>query len=711
MEPLLKAKRRAFLNHKQTPNQVTLNNLKATRKQSREMDRRCANSYWQELCSEIERASAKGDIRAMYDGIKWATGPTTKKSAHLKSKEGDVIKDKNSQMDRWVEHYLELYSTNNSVSRNVLDNIQQLPALTELDDEPSLEELSAAIRALKCGKAPGSDGIPPEVIKRAQSTLLRPLHELLIMCWKEGQFPQTMRDAQIITLFKNKGDRSDCINYRGISLLSFVGKVFARVFLPRLQTLADRVYPETQCGFRAGRSTINMIFSLKQIKEKCQEQRQPLYIAFVDLTKAFDLVSRSGLFALLEKIGCPPKPLKLIVSFHTKMRGTICFDGKHSRSFEIQSGVKQGCVLAPTLFGIFFSLLLQHASHPNDAGLYLHTRHDGKLFNLARLRAKTKTKRVLVKEMLFADDAAFVSHSEDGLQRLIDGFSKACKDFGLTISIKKTEIMAQNTPNIPSIYINNQLLKNVDDFKYLGSIVSSNPSLSKELDARVGKAAIIVEKLQKREWQKPKLRLKAKITVYTACVLSTLLYGSETWTTYAFQENRLNTFHLRCLRRILNITWQDKITNQEVLRRVGMSSIHYQLSVRRLRWLGHVHRMGPERLPKDLLYGQLAQGSRGTGRPILRFKDVCKRDLRAAKIELESWESLADKRTEWRTAVTKGCKQAEEERMRHREEKRLKRKTNSADASDPTEEHVCPSCSKVCRSRIGLYSHKRKCLP
>jgi hypothetical protein len=116
-----------------------------------------------------------------------------------------------------------------------------------------------------------------------------------------------MRDANIITLYKNKGDRSDCNNYRGISLLSIAGKLFARVALRRLQVIAENIYPESQCGFRAERSTIDMIISLRQLQEKSREQKQPLYIAFVDLTKAFDLVSRDGLFKVLSKVGCPPK--------------------------------------------------------------------------------------------------------------------------------------------------------------------------------------------------------------------------------------------------------------------------------------------------------------------------------------------------------------------------------------------------------------------
>ena len=195
-----------------------------------------------------------------------------------------------------------------------------------------------------------------------------------------------MRDANIIRLCKN----SDCNDYRGIYLLGIVSKTFARVMLNRLQTLTERVYPEAQCGFRAQRSTIDMIFSLRQLQEKCREQRRPLYIAFIDLTRAFDLVSRSGLFTLLHRIGCPPKLLRIITSFHKEMKGTIRYDGSSLDPFPIKSGVKEGCVLALTLFGILFSLLLRYAFSESEEGIYLHTRSDGSLFNQARLRARQR---------------------------------------------------------------------------------------------------------------------------------------------------------------------------------------------------------------------------------------------------------------------------------------------------------------------------------
>ena len=276
-----------------------------------------ANKFWKSLSTEIQYNSLCGDTKSIYEGIKKAIGPQVKKTAPLKSKTGELITDRTKQMDRWAEHYRELYSTENKVTEAALNAIQDLPVMEVLDEEPTTAELIKAIGHLACGKAPGEDGITPDIIKLGKPVLVPHLHKLLCLCWEEGSVPQSMRDAKIITLYKNKGDRSDCNNYRGISLLSIVGKAFARVALTRLQSLAERVYPESQCGFRAERSTVEMIFTIRQLQEKCREQRKPLYIAFVDLTKAFDYVSRDGLFKMLRKIGCPPSCSALLCHFIT----------------------------------------------------------------------------------------------------------------------------------------------------------------------------------------------------------------------------------------------------------------------------------------------------------------------------------------------------------------------------------------------------------
>ena len=325
----------------------------------------------------------------------------------------------------------------------------------------------------------------------------------------------------------------------------------------------------------------------------------PLYIAFIDLTKAFDMVSRDGLFKILSTIGCPPKLQSMIEYFHTDTKGTVQFNDSSSEPFEIRGGVKEGCVLAPTLFGIFFGMLLKHAFDTTTEGIYLRTRSDGRLFNLARLRANTKVRKVLIRDMMFAD--AVVTHTQEELQSLINCFSHASKHFGMTISLKTTNVLGQDTEAPPVITIDDYELDAVSQFTFLGSTITDNLSLNEEIDKRIGKAASTLARLTARVWSSPKLSVKTKMAVYNACVISTLLYGSETWTMYAGQERRLNSFHLRSIRRILVISWQDKVPNADVLSRAGLPTMYTLLRQRRLRWLCHVRRMEDGRIPKDIL--------------------------------------------------------------------------------------------------------------
>ena len=430
MTPVIEAKHAALAKYKQSPTKQNLQTLRAARSKVQCIARHCTNVYWTEHCEMIQLAAAMGNIRGMYDGIKKALGPMQSKMAPLKSTTGEVITDQGRQMERWVEHYSDLYSRENTVTPSALGAIRCMPIMEELNVEPTMDELSKVIDSLAAGKAPGSDSIPPDLIKHCKTTLLHPLHKVLCQCWRERAVPQDMRDAKIITLYKNKGERSDCNNYRGISLLSIIGKVYAQVLLICLQRLAEHIYPESQCGFQAERSMVDMVFSLCQLQEKCREQQMPLYIAFIDLTKAFDLVSRDGLFKALRKISCPPRLHSLIVSFHSNMKGTVQFNGNLSKPFDMHSGVKQGCVLAPTLFGIFFALLLRHAFGTAQEGIYLQTRSDGSLFNLACLKARTKVREVLIRDMLFADDAAVMTHTQRELQLLMDCFSRPAKTLG-----------------------------------------------------------------------------------------------------------------------------------------------------------------------------------------------------------------------------------------------------------------------------------------
>ena len=173
-------------------------------------------------------------------------------------------------------------------------------------------------------------------------------------------------------------------------------------------------------------------------------------------------------------------------------RGTVQYDGSMSEAFDIDSGVKQGCVLAPNLFNIFFSVLLKHAFKSTEEGILLRTRSDGKRFNPARLRAKTKVRKVILRDFLFADDAALVAHSAEKLQSLLKQFSSACEAFRLTISLKKTKVMCQGAT--PALTIKDYTLEVEPQFTYLGSTTSNNACLDVELGKR-GKAATNMAKL------------------------------------------------------------------------------------------------------------------------------------------------------------------------------------------------------------------------
>ncbi|XP_069158045.1 uncharacterized protein [Procambarus clarkii] len=234
-----------------------------------------------------------------------ATGSTQNRTAPLNSVTGEIIKDRDQQMNRWMEHYSEFYSRENLVSIEALDAIECLPIMEELDLQPTVEEVEKAVDSLSSGKGPGDNGIPPEVLKCARGTLKTDLHELLCQCWREDSVQQHMGDANIIPRYKNKGDRNDVNNYRGISLLNVVGKLFARVVLVRLQILADRVYPDSQCGSRAERSTTDMVFSLRQLQEK--------EFIFADNT-AITTHTAEGLQQLLNRFAAACSAFGLIIS-------------------------------------------------------------------------------------------------------------------------------------------------------------------------------------------------------------------------------------------------------------------------------------------------------------------------------------------------------------------------------------------------------------
>ena len=154
-----------------------------------------------------------------------------------------------------------------------------------------------------------------------------------------------------------------------------------------------------------------MIFAARQLREKCQEQYDDLFITFIDLTKTFDTVCKNGLWQIMETFGCPRKFTALVRQLHDGMRATVLDNGDTSDSFPVTNGVKQGCVFATTLSSMVFAAMPHDALQDNDDGIQLRYRTDGGVVNIRRLKANTKAKIATLRELLFADDCALNSNT------------------------------------------------------------------------------------------------------------------------------------------------------------------------------------------------------------------------------------------------------------------------------------------------------------
>nr|VZI32041.1 unnamed protein product [Spirometra erinaceieuropaei] len=308
-------------------------------------------------------------------------------------------------------------------------------------------------------------------------------------------------------------------------------EIFARILLNRLNNhLEQGLLPESQCGFRCHRGTTDMIFAARQLQEKCQEMRTHLYSTFVDLTKAFDTVNREGLWKIMQKFGCPERFTQMVRQLHDGMMARVTDNGAVSEAFAVTNGVKQGCVLAPTLFSLMFSAMLMDAYRDERPGIRIAYRTDGHLLNQRRMHFKSRVSTTTVHELLFADDCALNTTSEEEMQRSMDLFSAACENFGLVINTQKTVVMHQpppnsaTAPNAPTqISVNGTHLQVVENFPYLGSTLSRNTKIDDEVANRISKASQAFGRLQSTVWNRHGLQLSTKLKMYKAVILPTLL--------------------------------------------------------------------------------------------------------------------------------------------------------------------------------------------
>nr|VZI50622.1 unnamed protein product [Spirometra erinaceieuropaei] len=463
-----------------------------SRRQIQQRLREMQDAWTARKAEEIQGYADRNECKYFFSAIKAVYGPPTKGTAPLPSADGSTLLSEKTQiLQRWAEHFQGVLNRPSAISDAAIDRLPQVETNVDLNLPQSPQETIRAVQKLSSGKTPGSDALTAEVYKHGGDVASR-------------RSPQDFKDATIVYLYKRKGNRQVCDNHRGISLLNIAGKIFARILLNRLNNhLHQGLLPESQCGFRRHRGTTDMIFAARQLQEKCQKMRTHLYSTFVDLTKAFDTVNCEGLWKIMQKFGCPERFTQMVCQLHDGMMARVTDNGDVSEAFAVTNGVKQGCVLAPTLFSLMFSAMLMDAYRDEHPGIRIAYRTDGHLLNHRRMNFQSRVSTTTVHELLFADDCVLNTTSEEEMQRSMDLFSAACENFGLIINTQKSVVMHQPPPHSvtapngpPQISVNGTLLQVVEIFPYLCSTLSRNTKIDDEVANRISKASQAFGRLQ-----------------------------------------------------------------------------------------------------------------------------------------------------------------------------------------------------------------------
>ena len=335
---------------------------------SREIKRKakgCKDTWIKSLCAKVDKAhQAVKKSKEVYSTIKTITRKPTIKMQTIKGKDGKILTDLEEVKTRWKENYEELYNKRNPADEETANSI---PHNTDQEPEIMREEIVSAINKMADGKSPGFDGITAEEIKAAGETGIDILHQLCQRIWTHETFPDDWGKAIITPIYKKK-DKLDCGNYRGISLLSHAGKIMALIIQKRILNKTEQILSESQAGFRSGRSTIDQLFTIRQIVEKYMERKRGLFICYIDFEKAFDSIWQEALWKALNFYGFPKKFINLLKALYQKSLSAVRVNGELTEWFRTTVGVRQGCVISPQLFNILLELVMAYALHETNVG-------------------------------------------------------------------------------------------------------------------------------------------------------------------------------------------------------------------------------------------------------------------------------------------------------------------------------------------------------
>ena len=415
--------------------------------------------------------------------------------------------------------------------------------LSMTDAPISTYEVATELKNLKQGKAPGIDGISNEFYKYLSEFMLHPLTLLFNYIWEKGVYPEKWSEGIIQPLHK-KGSQSEPDNYRKLTLMACMGKIFESILNKRLtfQTEATDSADPNQFGFCKGCRTSDNVFILDTLISYQRSKKKSIYITFVDFSKAFDFINRTFLYYKLINKGFHGRLLKIIRSLFSKASAKVRWEGQLGSNIESLYGVLQGGIISPKLFNLYLSDMEQYFD--KNQGL--------------RINDTTYT------HLLYADDLVLISESASGMQILLDNLAMYCRKWHLLINSQKSKVMiiepySRKKLNITpcEFSVDNEKLEIVDSYKYLGHVISNGRKthdlMFEHLASQAQRAMHALNERIKTTvgYLSPNLSLK----MFDTHILPILEYNSEIW--FPIKENAtLEKIQLKFLKRLLGVRIQ-----------------------------------------------------------------------------------------------------------------------------------------------------------
>ena len=485
-------------------------------------------------------------------------------------------------------HFENLLSQNINASRTMVVQDETDKDLQDyvLDAEITTQEVEVAITKVKHSKATGLDEIPGELIKLGGTRFLSFLTQLFNAMYDTQIFPSDWSKSVMVPIHK-RGSTLDPQNYRGISLLSTLSKVFSSILTKRLQDWAEdkgKLCFE-QAGFRKGHSTVDHVFTLHAIITNAVygKGRGKFYVAFIDYEKAFDSVLHPCLWNILATSGVSTKFLNMLKSMHNNMQACIRWNGKTSTFFNCPIGTKQGAKESPILFSMYMNFVANFVRQNGKHGVQMQSGREELFF------------------LIFADDVALFSTTPVGLQNQIDNLAKASKQIGLRVNKNKTKIMVFRRGGFLSHgekwFLNGDELEVVNNLKYLGYTFTTKLSETVALNSVAIKAKQKTVSLLRTMWSLRTFDPKIFFRMYDAQVQPSLLYASELWGMK--EHTSIERSHLFACKSLLGA--DTKAPNSLVYGETGRFPLIINSTVRAIKYWFKVLKMAEDRLPKQAL--------------------------------------------------------------------------------------------------------------